>query len=197
MVRKVPTSRWRSRGIALASITGAALVTVTLVVLFSARSNQVKPHVGGDLFQSALASPLPTPLPSVTPTKVEPTPVPLAQTPTEAALAFLKEVLPTRSGQPQVLLTRSIKFKDYPSLGLGNFNPGPGFEDTPLELIFLKGDFDTTRYAIPEDLPFRSASYVAVVYDVEHKSVTHVTVSVSGDELKQLLEMAALEPASK
>lgn len=115
----------------------------------------------------------------------------------------MKEALPTRTGQPQVLLTRSIKFKDYPSLGLGNFNPGAGFENTPLVLIFLKGDFDTTNYhmpmpvATPGKLPFKSASYVALVYDVEHRSINHITVSANGDEFKTLLEMAALESSRK
>jgi hypothetical protein len=154
-----------------AGIVVLILLIAMVVALFSFRNGAL---------ESPLQSPVPTPTHEVTPT--------------EAALQFVGQVLPSKSGQPQILLTRSIRFKDYPELGLGRFTPG---SDPPLELVLLKGNFDTSNYGATQKVPFKQASYVVIVYDLEHKAITNVTVSVNGDELKNLLIMAGVKPANK
>jgi hypothetical protein len=117
-------------------------------------------------------------------------------TPTEAALEYVRQFLPSKSGRPQILLTRSIRFKDYPELGLGRFTPAAG-SDPQLELVLFKGDFDTSNYGFTQKVPFKQASYVVIVYDLEQKAITNVTVSVNGAELKNLLIMAGEKPANQ
>jgi hypothetical protein len=109
----------------------------------------------------------------------------------EAALAFTKEALPVLNSTPKVILTRSITYKDYPMLGLGNFSPSTGSQPA-LQLVLLQGAFDTSKYGVGTKLPFATAAYVVIVYDLDHKSITHVTVSEKGTEIKQLLNMAGV-----
>ena len=109
----------------------------------------------------------------------------------EAALAFTQQALPALNGTPKVILTRSITYNDYPNLGLGNFSPSSGSQPA-LELVLLQGAFDTSKYGMGAKLPFATATYVVIVYDLDHKSITHVTVSKKGADIKQLLNMAGV-----
>jgi hypothetical protein len=167
-------------------IVALILLIAMLLALFSSRNGALQPASKTNSEQIALQSPLQSPLP--TPSH--------EVTPTEAALEYVRQFLPSKSGQPQILLTRSIRFKDYPELGLGKFTPAAG-SDPPLELVLLKGNFDTSNYGVTQKVPFKQASYVVIVYDLEHKAITNVTVSVNGDELKNLLKMAGVKPENK
>ncbi len=109
----------------------------------------------------------------------------------EAALAFTKDALPSLTGIPKVILTRSITYKDYPKLGLGNFSSSTG-DQPALQLVLLQGTFDTSKYGMGAKLPFATATYVVIVYDLDHKSITHVTVSEKGTDIKQLLNMSGV-----
>ncbi len=145
-------------------------------------------------FQSLVVSPMQSlsslAAPTVTPAET-PLPAPTKElNAVEAALAFTKQVLPT-SGTPKVILTRSITYKDYPMLGLGDFSPGNGSQPA-LELVLLQGAFDARTYGVGAKLPFASAAYVVIVYDLDHKSITHVTVSEKGADIKQLLNRAGV-----
>lgn len=167
-------------------IAALVLLSVGIVALFSLWNDRLRPATETNATQMALQSPLPTPTRELTPT-------PQQVTPTQAALEYQRQFLPSKSGQPQVLFTRSIRFKDYPDLGLGTFVPAPG-SDPQLELVLLKGDFDTSNYGVTQKVSFERAAYVVVVYDLEHKAITNVTVSVYGDEIKPLLGMAGEKP---
>ena len=148
-------------------------------------------------FQSPVLSPMQPPsnlvIPAVTPAET-----PLATSARElsavdAALAFTQQALPTLSGTPKVILTRSITYKDYPKLGLGNFSPSTGSQPA-LQVVLLQGAFDTSKYGMGTRLPFAAAAYVVIVYDLDHKSITHITVSEKGTEIKQLLNLAGVNP---
>lgn len=140
-------------------------------------------------FQRAFLSPLPTPaLVSILPTPEGPTAV-------QAAITYQEEFLPNRSENSQVVFTRQLRFKDFASLGLGAFVPAAG-SDPQLEIVLLKGDFDTSNYGITQKVPFTQAAYIVIVYDLEQKAIANVTVSVYGDEIKPLLEMAGEKPIS-
>ena len=166
---------------AAASLMALAILTIVLVALFSSRSGTQESGSNSTALRSPL-SPLPTPTHEVTPV--------------EAALEYARQFLPSKSGQPQVLFTRSIQFKDYPDLGLGKFVPAQG-NDPQLTLVLLRGDFDTSNYGVTQKVPFKQASFAVVVYDLDHKAITNVTVSVNGDELRPLLKMAGVEPIKK
>jgi hypothetical protein len=122
--------------------------------------------VSQQAFQSPVVSPM-QPLSSLASPTVTPADTPLP-TPTnelnavEAALAFAKEALPTFSGTPKVILTRSITYKDYPKLGLGNFSSSTGSQPA-LQLVLLQGAFDTRNYGLGTKLPFVTAAYVIIV----------------------------------
>jgi len=176
----------KSRLTTVIGITALVLLSVGIVALFSLWSDKIWPIDKTRLSQAALQSPLPAPTRGLTPTLRQVTPI-------EAALEYQRQFLPSKSGQPQVLLTRSVRFKDYPELGLGTFVPAPG-SDPQLELVLLKGSFDTSNYGVTQRVPFKQAAYVVVVYDLEHKAITNVTLSVYGDDIKPLLEMAGEKP---
>ncbi|MBX3050425.1 MAG: hypothetical protein KF753_03055 [Caldilineaceae bacterium] len=63
----------------------------------------------------------------------------------QAALTYQTQFLPDRSEKSQVVFTRLIRFKDFSTLGLGAFVPAAG-SDPQLEIVLLKGDFDTSNY---------------------------------------------------
>lgn len=176
----------RSKVSTAVGIAVLVLLSVGIVALISLWSDRLGPTGKTSLTLATLQSPLPTPTRGLTPTPQQVTPI-------EAALEYQRQFLPSKSGQPQVLLTRPVRFKDYPDLGLGTFVPAPG-SDPQLELVLLKGDFDTSKYGVTQKVPFEQAAYVVVVYDLEHKAITNVTVSVYGDEIKSLLGMVGEKP---
>jgi len=133
-------------------------------------------------FRSVFLSPLPTPLPT-----------PADTTAIQAALTYQEQFLPNRSGSSPVVFTRRIRFKDFSALGLGTFAPATG-SDPQLEIVLLKGDFDTSNYGITQKVPFTQAAYLVIVYDLDQKAIANVTVSVYGDEIRPLLEMAGEKP---
>jgi hypothetical protein len=105
----------------------------------------------------------------------------------ELILDFTRQRFPSISGSPEVILTRPITYEEYAEFGLGNFNPGG--QAPPLELLLVKGDFDTSKPG-PGKVGFARANYIVYVYDLEHKSITHITVAGDPERIRKLLELA-------
>lgn len=142
----------------------------------------------GDGFsQRAFLSPLPTSV------SISILPTPSDTTAVQAALTYQEQFLPNRSENSQVMFTRLIRFKDFSDLGLGAFVPSAG-SDPQLQVVLLKGNFDTSNYGITQKVPFTQAAYLVVVYDLDQKAIANVTLSVNGDEIRPLLEMAGEKP---
>ena len=161
------------------------IATVVLLILFAA--------IAIILFKQLSSTTQTGEVPFVSPlTVTSPLPTPTKElSAVEAALAFTQQALPALSGTPKVILTRSITYKDYSRLGLGNFSPSTGSQPA-LQLVLLQGVFDTSKYGMGTKLPFTTATYVVIVYDLDHQSITHVTVSENGTEIKTLLSMAGI-----
>jgi len=138
-------------------------------------------------FRATFLSPLPTA------SSVSVLPTPSDTTAVQAVLAYQAQFLPDSNETSKVVFTRLIRFKDFADLGLGTFVPSVG-SDPQLQIVLLKGNFDTSNYGITQKVPFKQAAYLVVVYDLEQKAIANVTVSVNGDEIKPLLEMAGEKP---
>src|SRR6266508_3877233 len=94
---------------AAASIAVTVMIVAVALVLF--RSGNARPLAQGSTTNGALQSPIVPPVPTAVSTStyspLAPNVLPTAAskaTPTEVALEFLRQVLPTKSGEPQVVL---------------------------------------------------------------------------------------------
>ena len=149
-------------------------------------------YSGTSPIATPVASPMPAPSPFLSPLATPPSsPTPGSgpeKSVPELMLEYTQQRFPSKSGSPQVILTRSITFSEYPEFGLGHFNPGG--QEPPLELVLVKGDFDTSNYGVGQKVGFSSVNYIVYVYDLQHKSITHITVTEHPEQISALLQLA-------
>ncbi len=101
------------------------------------------------------------------------------------------------SGSPQVLLSRTVRASELPTLGLpfGNVNVVDGAP--PLVLVVLRGDFrsDGQLFAggnAPPAAQVAQVKYVALVYDLWAGLPTSVYISPNGGLLRRVLNDPSL-----
>lgn len=98
----------------------------------------------------------------------------------QLALAQARRDFVVRSGAPRVLLARRVARDDLPALGLGRI-PRTTFEDPPLMLVIVAGDFGAAH--LPSILtggPPQHYTHVGYVYDLWAGSPTLTIASKDG-----------------
>jgi hypothetical protein len=110
----------------------------------------------------------------------------------QVAISYIRTVCTVLSGDPQVLLAKSVTADQLPALGLGSI--GFANNDIPLVLVILKGDFDMTHCMHHSgDLGVQTkAQYVAYVFDLIAGIPTLTSFSLKAEDFRQALNESSL-----
>lgn len=118
------------------------------------------------------------------------TPIVIAQ----RAMDFTRANYKVVSGTAEVVLNRTVTVNQFPSLGLAEMSFP--YEDPPLRLVVLHGDFDLTdargtKGRDPSTWNSR-VTYIAYVFDLRADAPTLMMTSKRGGVFRQLLNNPGL-----
>ena len=108
----------------------------------------------------------------------------------KAAVAYTHARFRVVSGEPQILLTRSVTARELPTLGLSTINFAGA--EPPLTLVVLKGDFDVKALGRTLTLPEWRVNYIAYVFDLKAGMPTLTEVSRTGGRFRTVLNDPSL-----
>lgn len=111
------------------------------------------------------------------------------------ALKYAQNNQLVRSGAPQILLSRPITREEYTALGLGCLPEFAVFEQPPLDLVILKGDFDVNRFGgarAPLRQEPNETIYLGYVFDLWAGQPASWQTTKSGGVFRAALNDASL-----